>query len=91
MKKFRNLPAIFTLAAGFVACVVMIVQDYVLKDFLLILLCVMAGFYLVGTLVRVLLDKIYRKEEEKRELQRQQEEREKEEAENAEKVNEENT
>ncbi|MDO5403633.1 MAG: hypothetical protein Q4F11_09370 [Eubacteriales bacterium] len=76
MKKFRNIPAIFTLAAGFTVCVVMIMNEYSLKDFLWILVCVMAGFYLVGIIVKTILYKIYKKEEEKREAEKKLEDEE---------------
>lgn len=75
MKKFRNLPAVCTLAAGFIACIIMILNQYSLKSFLWILACVMLGFYIAGMIIRGILNKIYRKEEAKRlELQAQQDE-----------------
>ena len=55
MKKFRNVPAIITLLAGFVTSVVMIVNKYSLKPFLWILVLVMAGFYISGIIIRVIL------------------------------------
>ena len=51
MKKFRNVPAIITLLAGFVTSVVMIVNKYSLKPFLWILVLVMAGFYISGIII----------------------------------------
>ena len=54
MKKFRNVPAIITLLAGFVTSVVMIVNKYSLKSFLWILVLVMAGFYISGIIIRVM-------------------------------------
>lgn len=77
MKKFRNLPSIFTLLSGFICSVIMILHKYPLNEFMLILVSVMVGFYIVGLLVRIVLDKIFQKEEEKKEeLRRQQEEEE---------------
>ena len=81
MKKFRNLPAVFTLLSGFIVSVRMIIDKYTLKDFMWILVCVMVGFYLLGAVFRFFLDKIYRKEEEKEkakqeELKKKQEEEE---------------
>lgn len=85
MKKFRNLPAIFTLLSGFVASVMMIVYRYSLKNFLWILVCVMVGFYLFGSLFGFILNKVYQKEEQKKEeLRKQQEEQEAENSEDAE-------
>lgn len=76
MGKFRNLPAIFTLVAGFTVCVIMIINEYSLVNFLWILVSVMAGFYIVGIAVRAILYNIYKREEEKRELEKKQEEEE---------------
>ena len=59
MKKFRNVPAIITLLAGFVTSVVMIVNKYSLKSFLWILVLVMAGFYISGIIIRVILNKAF--------------------------------
>ena len=43
MRKFRNIPALVTLLAGFVSSVVMIIQKYSLVHFLWVLVAVMAG------------------------------------------------
>ena len=59
MKKFRNVPAIITLLAGFVTSVVMIVNKYSLKSFLWILVLVMAGFYISGIIIRVILNRAF--------------------------------
>ncbi|MFR8475289.1 MAG: hypothetical protein ACLVCT_10295 [Lachnospira sp.] len=65
MKKFRNVPAIITLLAGFVTSVVMIVNKYSLKPFLWILVLVMAGFYISGIIIRVILNKAFNDDKEK--------------------------
>ena len=65
MKKFRNVPAIITLLAGFVTSVVMIVNKYSLKPFLWILVLVMAGFYILGIIIRVILNKAFSDDKEK--------------------------
>ena len=65
MKKFRNVPAIITLLAGFVTSVVMIVNKYSLKPFLWILVLVMAGFYISGIIIRVILNKAFSDDKEK--------------------------
>ena len=43
MRKFRNIPALVTLLAGFVSSVVMIIQKYSLVHFLWVLVAVVAG------------------------------------------------
>lgn len=65
MKKFRNVPAIITLLAGFVTSVVMIVNKYSLKPFLWILVLVMAGFYISGIIIRVILNKAFSDDKKK--------------------------
>lgn len=60
MKKFRNIPALVTLLAGFVACVMMIWKKYALVDFLWILVAVMVGFYIIGILIRLILNIVFR-------------------------------
>lgn len=70
MKKFRNIPAIITLLAGFVTSVVMIVNRFELVKFLWVLVLVMAGFYIAGLLVRLLLNRVFK--EEKQEEQSEQ-------------------
>jgi flagellar biosynthesis/type III secretory pathway M-ring protein FliF/YscJ len=64
MKKFRNVPAVITLLAGFISSVVMILQGYELVDFLWMLVCIMVGFYVAGLLVRVILNKFFKDLEE---------------------------
>lgn len=54
MKKFRNLPAIVTLLAGFIACVIMIKDRYELVGFLWRLVLVMVVFYAFGLLISVI-------------------------------------
>ena len=46
MNKFRNVPAIITLLAGFITSVIMIKYRYTLVNFMWILICVMLAFYL---------------------------------------------
>ena len=41
MNKFRNVPAIITLLAGFITSVIMIKYRYTLVNFMWILICVM--------------------------------------------------
>lgn len=60
MKKFRNIPAFITLLAGFAACVIMILKKYALVDFLWILVAVMVGFYIIGLLIRLILNIVFK-------------------------------
>ena len=60
MRKFRNIPALVTLLAGFVSSVVMIIQKYSLVHFLWVLVAVMAGFYMAELLLRVILNKAFK-------------------------------
>ena len=72
MKKFRNVPAIITLLAGFVTSVVMIVNKYSLKPFLWILVLVMAGFYISGIIIRVILNKAFSDDKESQDTESSQ-------------------
>ena len=53
MNKFRNVPAIITLLAGFITSVIMIKYRYTLVNFMWILICVMLAFYICGMLNKV--------------------------------------
>lgn len=64
MNKFRNIPAFITLLAGFVACVMMILKKYALVDFLWILVAVMVGFYIIGLLIRLILNIVFKSVED---------------------------
>lgn len=57
MRKFRNIPALVTLLAGFVSSVVMIIQKYSLVHFLWVLVAVMAGVYMAGVLLGGIFNK----------------------------------
>ena len=61
MNKFRNVPAIITLLAGFI----MIKYRYTLVNFMWILICVMLAFYICGMLIRFALNKVAEKKENK--------------------------
>ena len=65
MKKFRNVPAIITLLAGFITSVIMIKYRYTLVNFMWILICVMLAFYICGMLIRFELNKVAEKKENK--------------------------
>lgn len=57
MNKFRNVPAIITLLAGFITSVYLY--------FMWILICVMLAFYICGMLIRFVLNKVAEKKENK--------------------------
>lgn len=59
MKKFRSIPAIITLLAGFVTCVLMIINKITIVTYLWTLALVMVGFYFVGLGLRVILNKVF--------------------------------
>ncbi len=59
MNRFRNIPAIITLLAGFVGSVAMIYSKYSLVTFLWMLAAVMAGFYIVGLIIRFVLNRAF--------------------------------
>ena len=65
MNKFRNVPAIITLLAGFITSVIMIKYRYTLVNFMWILICVMLVFYICGVLIRFALNKVAEKKENK--------------------------
>ena len=65
MNKFRNVPAIITLLAGFITSVIMIKYRYTLVNFMWILICVMLAFYICGMLIRFALNKVAEKKENK--------------------------
>ena len=79
MKKFRNLPAIVTLLAGFIACVIMIKDRYELVGFLWRLVLVMVVFYAFGLLIRVILNVAFKEAEKKKEGETQEDDAENEE------------
>ena len=56
----RSIPAIVMLAAGFVACIVGILQHFSFGMFTKTLLLVLIGFYLLGCILRLILDKGFR-------------------------------
>lgn len=66
MNKFRNLPAVITLLAGFITSVIMILHRYSLVNFMWILVCTMLVFYMCGVIIRFALNKVVRKTEDKK-------------------------
>jgi len=53
--KWRNLPAIITLLAGFITCVITIVCQYPLNKMLWVLIVVMAVFFTLGLIIRAVI------------------------------------
>ncbi|MDY5807483.1 MAG: hypothetical protein SPM04_08080 [Lachnospira sp.] len=64
MKKFRNVPALITLLAGFVTSVLMIINRIPIVTFLWTLALVMVGFFFVGLLVRFILNKFFQEKDD---------------------------
>ncbi|MCM1268251.1 MAG: hypothetical protein NC302_10135 [Bacteroidales bacterium] len=56
-KKRRLIPAYVTLIAGAVVSITMRLLHYELQTTLIVLLCVLAGFYFVGRLLQIMLDR----------------------------------
>ena len=67
MKKFRSIPALMTLIAGFITSVIMIIHKYSLVHFLWTLVAVMAGFYIAGMLLIFILNKVFKDKKENEE------------------------
>ena len=56
----KPIPAIIMLTAGFVTCVVGIVQHFSFGTYIKTLFLVLIGFYLLGCAVKLVLDKGFR-------------------------------
>lgn len=56
-KKFRNLPAIMTLSAGFITSIIAIICRFSLVRTLWTLVVIMVVFFIIGMVVRIVLDK----------------------------------
>lgn len=56
-KKFRNLPAIMTLLAGFITSIIAIICRFSLVRTLWTLVVIMVVFFIIGMVVRIVLDK----------------------------------
>ncbi len=72
--KTKQVPAIVMLTAGFVTCVISIMQHMEVGRFLKILLLVLICFYILGCVVKVILDKNFAPMQEEEEEQEQTEE-----------------
>lgn len=56
-KKRRLIPAFVTLLAGAIVSITMRVLHYELQTMLIVLLCVLSGFYFVGRILQIMLDR----------------------------------
>ena len=83
MNKFRNVPALITLLAGFITSVIMIVHRHSLVNFMWILIAVMVGFYICGVLIRFALNKVVQNKEDKENTVQEEEQEQTEEQETA--------
>lgn len=72
--KTKQVPAIVMLTAGFVTCVISIMQHMEFGRFLKILLLVLICFYILGYVAKVILDKNFAPMQEEEEEQEQTEE-----------------
>ena len=61
----KNMPLLLMLVAGACTCIITMVRQYLLLDSLMALFFVMLLFYCLGSLIRWLLDRFDRQNEEK--------------------------
>lgn len=66
--KTKQLPAIVMLAAGFITCIAAIFQRLELGEFLKMLLLVLVSFYILGGIIKIILDRSFA-EKQKEEIQ----------------------
>ena len=59
MERTKYIPSIISLAGAFVACLVTIVTSYDTLETLLIVLAALIVFYIVGSIIRVLVNKLF--------------------------------
>lgn len=62
-EKRKMLPAVLTLTAGAIVCIVMTVLDYEIKKMLSILLITLISFYILGSLFKMILDRFEKQNE----------------------------
>lgn len=70
----KYVPAIIMLSAGFVDCIMAIMQHKPLLDFTKELLLVLVIFLVIGCVVKMVIDKTFRVDEEKEQLPENSEE-----------------
>jgi len=57
--KFRNLPSIIALVSGLFVCIITLMYQYPVEQVLWILVMVMVIFYLIGLVLRKILNKTF--------------------------------
>ena len=57
--KFRNLPSIIALVSGLFVCIITLMYQYPVEQVLWILVMVMVIFYLIGLVIRKILNKTF--------------------------------
>ncbi|MEG0805192.1 MAG: hypothetical protein RR364_03075 [Lachnospiraceae bacterium] len=72
----KPVPAVTTLIAGVVVCILGYIKHMELGNFLQLLLFVLLGFYVIGGVVRLILDKNFEKMKEEEILEPDLEEQE---------------
>lgn len=60
--KWRNLPAIVTLLAGFITCVITTLCRYPLNKMLWVLIAVMTVFFTIGLIIRAVIMHLWKAE-----------------------------
>lgn len=56
----KPIPAIVMLSAGFVTCIITIIQHVSVGEFIKTLFCVLVGFYFLGCIAKLVLDRGFR-------------------------------
>lgn len=54
--KTKQIPAIVTLTAAFAMCIISYVNDYSLSFFIRAMFLVLAGFFILGMIIKIVLD-----------------------------------
>ena len=57
--KFRNLPSIIALVSGLFVCIITLIYQYPVEQALWILVIVMVTFYIIGIVLRKILNKTF--------------------------------
>jgi len=57
--KFRNLPSIIALVSGLFVCIITLIYQYPIEQALWILVIVMVTFYIIGIVLRKILNKTF--------------------------------
>jgi len=57
--KFRNLPSIIALVSGLFVCIITLMYQYPVEQVLWILVMVMVIFYLIGLMLRKIINKTF--------------------------------